>query len=153
MDRLKLNQTGTSAAFSAQSGHIYEFRSRARDNAGNVEEYINADSTTAVETMDLWVNALEVVQSVQDLNHSVILIERKRTFVWCYPDTNSPSGVAGVKARLKVYVGASGSYGYFYPINAGRYCDGYRLPDSRRYGVLDTVRGTGDLYVSGDERI
>ena len=47
-----LHTTSTSASYSGQSGHTYQFRSRARDVAGNAESWPeDADATTTVETL------------------------------------------------------------------------------------------------------
>jgi hypothetical protein len=92
-------------AFSGKSGHIYEFRVRAHDKVGNVESYRPGyDTRTAVTTADFSVKnpGVEIDQSVQDLNNSVLLIANKRTFVRCY--VLSEGGTyAGVSARLRVY--------------------------------------------------
>jgi hypothetical protein len=116
----QLTTTLTSATFNAQSGHIYEFRSRARDNAGNVEDYpAGYDSRTEVATADLSVKnpGIEVNQSVQDLNNSVILIAKKRTFVRCYVDS-AAGAFSNVLAELRVYRGAT-LMGTLAPSNAG----------------------------------
>ncbi|MGC9371584.1 MAG: FG-GAP repeat domain-containing protein, partial [Paracoccaceae bacterium] len=71
-----------SATFHATDGHIYDFRSRARDVAGNVADWPTvAQATTVVASLDLEGFALEVTQAVQDLNNSVDLIANKRTYV------------------------------------------------------------------------
>jgi hypothetical protein len=110
----------TSGTFNGSSGHIYEFRSRARDNAGNVEAYPGtADDTTEIATLDFFVRnpGLEINQAVQDLNNSVLLIARKRTFVRCYVQSDS-GNIASVNARLRVYRGAT-YMGQLSPSNSG----------------------------------
>lgn len=104
---LTSNTTATSATFYGWNGHIYQFRSRARDKAGNLELYPGGyDSQTGVNNIDVRVRypGLEVNQAVQDLNNSVVLIAGKRTFVRAY--VQSDSGVIpAVPARLRVYRG------------------------------------------------
>ncbi|MFN8594591.1 MAG: VCBS repeat-containing protein [Anaerolineae bacterium] len=112
--------TSTSSTFSGVSGHIYEFRSRARDNVGNLEAYPGtADLTTEIRTFDLMVKnpGIEVNQAVQDLNNSVVLIANKRTFVRCYVNSSSGS-ISAVPARLYVYRGAT-YMGALSPANSG----------------------------------
>ncbi|HET7088809.1 MAG TPA: Ig-like domain-containing protein, partial [Anaerolineae bacterium] len=109
-----------SSTFTGLSGHIYQFRSRARDNAGNVEAYpAGYDSQTVIATLNFFVKnpGIEVNQGVQDLSNSVTLIASKRTFVRCY--VQSASGTQpGVPARLRVYRGAT-LMGTLAPSNAG----------------------------------
>ncbi len=116
----KLAQTGPNASFTGTGGHIYEFRSRARDHAGNLETYPSyADATTEVATADLFIRTpgIEVNQSSQDLSNSVLLIRSKRTFVRCYAQSDSGT-FTGVKARLKFY--SNGVYqALLYPMNPG----------------------------------
>ncbi len=102
----KTEQTATSAIYSGLDGYIYEFRSRARDNAGNVEAWPSyADSTTPVETIDFSLQnpAVEITQSSQDLDNSVQVYANRRTFVFCYPQQNGSVQHAGVTARLKIF--------------------------------------------------
>ena len=110
----------TSATFTGQGGHIYQFRSRARDNAGNVEAYpVTYDSQTVIATLDFFVKnpGIEVNQGVQDLSNSVTPIAGKRTFVRCY--VQSVSGTHNnVPARLRVYRGAT-LMGTLVPSNSG----------------------------------
>ncbi len=70
------------ATFWGVSGHVYEFRSRATDGAGNVESWpAVADSRTESAPRDFEAFAIEVTQAVQDLNNSVVLVAGKRTYV------------------------------------------------------------------------
>jgi hypothetical protein len=114
--------SSTSSTFNGTSGHIYEFRSRARDNAGNVEAYPgSADLTTEVRTIDVFVlnPGIEVNQAVQDLSNSVKLIAQKRTFVRCYVQSDS-GNIASVNARLRVYRDNGATYmGSLSPANSG----------------------------------
>jgi hypothetical protein len=112
--------TSTSATFFAAGGHIYQFRSRARDNVGNLEAYpVTYDSQTQVATIDMYmrVPGVEVNQEVQDLNNSVVLIANKRTFVRCYAQSVSGS-YGSVPGRLDVYRGAT-YMGTLAPSNGG----------------------------------
>lgn len=116
----KIAQTSLGEWYTGQGGHIYEFRSRARDHVGNLEAYPSyADSTTDVETIDLFIRTpgIEVNQSSQDLSNSVQLFSNKRTFVRCYVESSTGS-FPKVKARLKVY--SNDIYqGIATPINPG----------------------------------
>ena len=53
---------------------------------------------------DLVVDAIEITQSMQDLNNSVPLVEGKRTFVRVY--VHSTGGIYPTTATLKVEAGA-----------------------------------------------
>lgn len=120
----------TSGTFNATSGHIYEFRSRARDNAGNLEPYPGTpDLTTEVRTIDVFVRnpGIEVNQGVQDLNNSVTLIARKRTFVRCYVQSDAGT-INNVNARLRVYRGAT-YWGILSPSNSGSQINIRTSPD------------------------
>jgi len=120
----------TSGSFSGTSGHIYEFRSRARDNAGNLEAYPGtADLTTEVRTIDMFVRnpGIEVNQAVQDLNNSVLLIANKRTFVRCYVQSDAGT-INNVNARLRVYRGAT-YMGQLSPSNSGAQINIRTSPD------------------------
>ena len=108
------------AWFYGSGGHIYQFRSRARDNVGNLEAYpVSYDSQTNVATIDLSMKnpGIEVNQEVQDLNNSVTLIANKRTYVRCYPQSNS-GAFLNVPGRLSVYRGAT-YMGTLVPSNSG----------------------------------
>jgi hypothetical protein len=112
--------TQTSSTFFGTGGHIYEFRSRARDNVGNLEAYPGvADLTTEVRTIDMYVkpSGVEVNQAVQDLSNSVLLIANKRTFVRCYVQSTLGT-ITNVNARLRVYRGAT-LWGTLSPSNSG----------------------------------
>ena len=109
-----------SSSFSGTDGHTYQFRSRARDNVGNLESYPSGyDSPTAVATVDFFVKnpGIEVTQGVQDLNNSVTLIAGKRTFVRCLVQSDAGT-YASIPARLRVYRGAA-YMGVLLPANAG----------------------------------
>ncbi|HTP07240.1 MAG TPA: hypothetical protein VMP08_03265, partial [Anaerolineae bacterium] len=112
--------SSTSAVFFGTGGHIYQFRSRARDHVGNLEAYpASYDSQTQVATIDMYmrVPGIEVNQEVQDLNNSVTLIANKRTYVRCYAQSTSGS-FASVPGRLTVYRGAT-YMGTLAPSNGG----------------------------------
>ena len=120
----------TSSTFNGTGGHIYEFRSRARDNVGNLEAYPGvADLTTEVRTIDVYVRnpGVEVNQAVQDLNNSVLLIANKRTFVRCYVQSDSGT-INSVNARLRVYRGAT-LWGTLSPSNSGAQINVRTSPD------------------------
>lgn len=122
--------TQTSSTFFATGGHIYEFRSRARDNVGNLEAYpATPDLTTEVRTIDVYVRnpGVEVNQAVQDLNNSVTLIAQKRTFVRCYVQSNAGT-ITNVNARLRVYRGAT-LMGTLSPSNPGAQINIRTSPD------------------------
>ena len=73
--------TSTSTTYPGENGHIYEFRIRARDNAGNVQAWpASISSRTEVATVDFEITNIEVTQSIQDLNNSIVLIAGKRTY-------------------------------------------------------------------------
>lgn len=55
-------------------------------------------SNPVPEAQDIWPTGMEVVQTVQDLDNSVLLVANKRTFVRVHVDTDS--SVNGVTARL-----------------------------------------------------
>ncbi|MBI5565795.1 MAG: VCBS repeat-containing protein, partial [Chloroflexi bacterium] len=120
----------TSSTFNGTGGHIYEFRSRARDNVGNLEAYPGvADLTTEVRTIDVYVRnpGVEVNQAVQDLNNSVLLIANKRTFVRCYVQSDAGT-INNVNARLRVYRGAT-YWGILSPSNSGAQINIRTSPD------------------------
>jgi hypothetical protein len=76
----------TSASFTGLAGHTYCFRSRATDNAGNVEAWpasVDGDACTAIAT-DLTVTALEATQVIQNLANGVPLVQDKETWVRAY---------------------------------------------------------------------
>jgi hypothetical protein len=115
-----IRTTSTSSTFFGTGGHIYEFRSRTRVNAANLEAYPGSyDSRTEVRTIDVFVKnpGLEVNQAVQDLNNSVTLIAGKRTFVRCHVQSDAGT-IGSVPARLRVYRGAT-YMGVLSPSNAG----------------------------------
>jgi hypothetical protein len=111
----------TSAIFTGETGHYYQFQCRARDQVGNVEPWPSSSyqSQTGVASMDLEVIGLEVTQGIQDMNNSVPLIGGKRTVVrfhvrsqWANP-TSMP-----VTAYLQVW--RQGTYmGALQPSNSG----------------------------------
>ena len=73
--------TATGTSYAGQHGHVYEFRVRARDAAGNLEPWpASYGSHTEVATVDFEVTDIEVTQAIQDLNNSVVLIAGKRTY-------------------------------------------------------------------------
>ncbi|CAG1010264.1 hypothetical protein MYXO_03989, partial [Myxococcaceae bacterium] len=120
----------TSGTFNGTGGNIYEFRSRARDNVGNLEAYPGVpDLTTEVRTIDVFVRnpGIEVNQGVQDLNNSVTLIARKRTFVRCYVQSDAGT-INSVNARLRVYRGAT-YWGILSPSNSGAQINIRTSPD------------------------
>ena len=148
--------TSTSATFFGTGGHIYQFRSRARDNVGNLEAYPGSyDSQTQVATIDMYmrVPGIEVNQEVQDLNNSVVLIANKRTFVRCYAQSTSGS-FSSVPGRLTVYRGAT-YMGTLAPSNSGATIAVKSSPDrnpAQRRLLLRRAdrlarRGIGDLPV------
>lgn len=66
---------------------------------GGVVRRLPGDAT-ALQSVDLWVDAIEVTQGIQDLSHSVILIKDKRTFVRVYARSQLIA-IAGVTAKLE----------------------------------------------------
>lgn len=109
----------TSAPYTGQNGHVYEFRSRARDKAGNLESWpASYDSRTAVTTVDFEAFALEINQSVQDLDNSVLLVTSKRTFARFHVRSLLNASPGPVTARLQAWRG--GTYlGAIVPNNPG----------------------------------
>lgn len=97
----KSQTTATSATFSGQHGHTYQFRCRAKDNGGNQEAWPSSyDTSTAVATLDFEATGLEVTQAIQDLNNSVLLVSGKRTYVRLHVRSNAQGDQGPVKARL-----------------------------------------------------
>jgi hypothetical protein len=142
------------AWFYGSGGHIYQFRSRARDNVGNLEAYpVSYDSQTGVATIDLYMRSpgIEVNQEVQDLNNSVILIANKRTFVRCY--AQSAGGTFfNVPGRLRVYRNGGATYmGTLAPSNGGGSIsvksspDRSQLNDAYYFDVPTGWLGTGSV--------
>ena len=122
--------TSTSSTFFGTGGHIYEFRSRARDNVGNLEAYPAWPiSPRKWRTIDVYVRnpGIEVNQAVQDLNNSVLLIANKRTFVRCYVQSSGGT-INNVNARLRVYRGAT-LWGTLSPSNSGAQINISTSPD------------------------
>jgi hypothetical protein len=104
----KDHTTSTSDAFPGMHGHIYEFRSRARDQVGFVEAWpATPDSTTVVATLDFEAFALEVNQSVQDLNNSVVLVAHKRAFARFHVRSLNHGDQGPVSAQLKAWRGGT----------------------------------------------
>ena len=115
----KTNTTFTSGYFIGEPGHMYFFRCRARDGAGNVENWPSFfDSVTRIAMLDFYPFALEVTQAVQDLNNSVLLVANKRTFVRLHVKVDGAADHGPVGARLKAWRG--GAYlGTISPNNQG----------------------------------
>ena len=100
----KTNTTLTSGYFFGEPGHMYLFRCRARDGAGNVEAWPTFfDSITRVEMLDFYPFAIEVTQAVQDLNNSVLLVANKRTFARLHVKVDGVADHGPVGARLKAW--------------------------------------------------
>jgi len=118
----RTNTASTSAVFAGQHGHIYDFRSRARDQVGNEEAWPSVpDTTTRVATLDFEGFGLEVNQAVQDLNNSVVLVSHKRTFVRFHVRSLAHGDQGPVSARLRGWRdGTGGTYlGAILPNNPG----------------------------------
>ena len=111
--------TSTSDTFTGQHGHVYQFRSRARDHVGNVEAWPSTpDSTTRIATVDFEGFALEVTQGIQDLNNSVVLVAHKRTFARFHVRSLAHGDRGPVSAHLSAWRG--GTYlGTILPNNPG----------------------------------
>ncbi len=104
----KNDTTLTSGYFIGDPGHIYQFRSRARDGAGNQEPWpYFPDTTTEVAMLDFDPFALEVTQAVQDLNNSVVLVANKRTFARLHVDVQGWGDHGPMTARLRAWRGAT----------------------------------------------
>ncbi|UCC64920.1 MAG: fibronectin type III domain-containing protein, partial [Anaerolineae bacterium] len=117
--RWKTQTTATSATFTGAHGHIYQFRSRARDNAGHLEAWPSAyDASTQVATLDFEAFALEVTQAVQDWNNSVVLVSNKRTYVRFHVRSNAHGDQGPVKAALTGWYWGS-NLGTILPNNPG----------------------------------
>ena len=67
-----------------------------------------AEERPAAPVTDLIIDAIEVTQSIQDLNNSVPLVQGKRTFVRVY--AHSTNGVHPAAAQLMVRVGNNHSF-------------------------------------------
>jgi hypothetical protein len=93
--------TSLSETYHGVQGHTYQFRSRAIDEAGNVELWpAGADTTTAVTPYDFEAFAMEATQSIQDLNNTVLLVTGKRTFVRFHVRSNALGDQGPVEAIL-----------------------------------------------------
>ena len=93
--------TSTSTTYPGENGHIYEFRIRARDNAGNVQAWpASISSRTEVATVDFEITNIEVTQSIQDLNNSIVLIAGKRTYARIHVRSLLHGDQGPVRARL-----------------------------------------------------
>ncbi|MBI4318447.1 MAG: hypothetical protein HY675_08155 [Chloroflexi bacterium] len=115
--------TATSATLiTTQGGHTYQFRSRARDNVGNVEAWpASYDVQVVHASMDFAIDtagALEVTQGVQDRNNSVVLVAGRPTFVRFHVHKNAGVGNEGISARLSVWRGSQ-FLGSVLPGNSG----------------------------------
>jgi hypothetical protein len=98
--------TFTSATYPGKHGHIYEFRVRARDHAGNQEPWpTNPQTKTKVTTVDFEAFGLEITQAVQDFDNSVILIQSKRTFARFHVRSLLNGEHGPVKAQLEAWRG------------------------------------------------
>ncbi len=118
-----------SATFHGQHGHVYEFRSRARDAVGNVEDWPAVpDARSEVRTLDFATLGLEVTQAVQDLDNSVVLVTDKRTFVRFHVRSLAHGDQGPVTARLYGSRGGT-SLGDIPPNNAGGAITVQGLPD------------------------
>jgi hypothetical protein len=103
----KNNTTLSSGYMIGAPGHIYEFRCRAKDVAGNVEPWpATADTTTGVKMVDFQPFALEVTQAVQDLNNSVQLVANKRTFVRLHVQADGWGNHGPMEAKLSAWRGS-----------------------------------------------
>lgn len=125
------NVTTTSATFTGVTGHTYGFRSRARDLAGNVEEWPatpDASTTIAVDTPlnDLFLNAHAVsalpFAYTQDINNSAVSItdpnmcayNRTNTVWFSYTSAlkqtvNFNTEGSGYDTVIGVYTGSEGN--------------------------------------------
>jgi len=104
----KTNTTFTSGYFFAEPGHLYFFRCRARDGAGNEEAWPGFwDSATEVAMLDFQPFAIEVTQAVQDLNNSVALVANKRAFARLHVKVEGVADHGPINARLKAWRGST----------------------------------------------
>jgi len=106
-----------SDTFHGTDGHTYDFRARATDLAGNVGPWCTT-ATTVVASLDIEAFALEVNQSVQDLNNSVVLVSNKRTYVRLHVRSLAHGDQGPLGAQLSAW--RDGIYlGTIPPNNAG----------------------------------
>jgi len=156
----KTNTTLTSGYFFAEPGHMYFFRCRARDGAGNQEAWpFLADSVTRVAMLDFQPFAIEVTQAVQDLNNSVALVANKRTFARLHVKVDGVADHGPIGAKLSAWRGST-YLGSITPNNPGgtiivrknpnrRYLDQtfyFDLPSSWLHGSITL---TGEVNPNG----
>jgi len=156
----KTNTTLTSGYFFAEPGHIYFFRCRARDGAGNEEAWpFLADSVTRVAMLDFQPFAIEVTQAVQDLNNSVALVANKRTFARLHVKVDGVADHGPIGARLSAWRGST-YLGSITPNNPGgtiivrknpnrRYLDHTFYFDLPSNWLHDSITLTGEVDPNG----
>lgn len=87
--------TDTSAAFTGENGHLYDFRARGVDIAGNVEPFGGPEATTTVDTQP----PVAIVQPLPAVTHS-------SSFNVSWSAGDSVSGIAYYDVRYRYNNGA-----------------------------------------------
>ena len=126
--------TSTADTFPGQLEHTYQFRSRARDLLGHVEDWpATPDTTTYVPALDFAATGLEITQAVQDLDNSVVLVEGKRTYARFHVRSLIDGDQGPVTARLQAFRGMD-NLGTISPNNPGGTITVRDYPDRENLG-------------------
>jgi len=116
--------------FVGKDGHLYCFRTRGRDNAGNEELWPGqGDYCVAVKTAAMKVKAVEVTQGIQNLNGETPRIAGRRTFVRCHVESGDFNTYVQVPGSLRVLAKGGAELGVLKPLNPGGVIDVKVFPD------------------------